>query len=392
LTEQVKILFSSWPAYGHLLPMLPLARAAARAGADVLVSTGADLTELVERRGFAAHTAGPTLEQSYAAAAASMAELGGPTQFGDIAPEQAMALSAEFFFGAAAVLRARDLLPMLADRRPDLIVHDNLELGAPAAAEVLGIPHITHSYGPIVPGTDRFSVVLGRTLSAADLPDPIESIFQAPYVDICPPSLQPSGSSAPWTRRVALRPEPGEIHPGDELPTGFADLPHPRTIYLTMGTVTNQRPEVFRAVLAGCADHRVNVVTTLGPGVDPAILGPQPANVLVASYLPQALVLEHCTAVVSQVGAGTMLGALCFGLPQLALPQGTDQPHNAAALVASGAGIALAPEEITPEAIAASLGRVLTEPGIRSRAAAISAEIAEMPGADAVLEELVASS
>jgi len=38
------------------------------------------------------------------------------------------------------------------------------------------------------------------------------------------------------------------------------------------------------------------------------------------------------------------------------------------------------------------LGRVLTEPGIRSRAEAIRTEIAGMPGADAVLEELVASS
>ena len=86
-----------------------------------------------------------------------------------------------------------------------------------------------------------------------------------------------------------------------------------------------------------------------------------------------------------------MLGALCFGLPQLALPQGTDQPHNAAALVASGAGIALAPGEITPDTIAASLGRVLTEPGIRSHAEAIRAEIAGMPSADTVLGELIAT-
>jgi UDP:flavonoid glycosyltransferase YjiC (YdhE family) len=371
--------------------MLPLARAAARAGLDVLITSGADLTGLIERRGFAAHAAGPTLEQSYAAAAASMAELGGPTQFGDLPPEQEMALSAEFFFGAAAVLRARDLLPKMADHRPDLVIHDNLELGAPAAAEVLGIPHVTHSYGPIVPGTDRFSDVLGRTLSAADLPDPIQSVFRAPYVDICPPSLQPFGGSAPWAQQVTLRPEPGEIQPGDKLPAGFADLPHPRTIYLTLGTILNQRPEVFRAVLAGCAEHPVNVVTTLGPGVDPAVLGPQPASVLIASYLPQALVLEHCTAVVSHVGAGTMLGALCFGLPQLALPQGTDQPYNAAALVASGAGIALAPGEITPGTIAVSLDRVLTEPGIRSHAEAIRAEITGMPAADAVLDELMAT-
>jgi UDP:flavonoid glycosyltransferase YjiC (YdhE family) len=86
-----------------------------------------------------------------------------------------------------------------------------------------------------------------------------------------------------------------------------------------------------------------------------------------------------------------MLGALCFGLPQLALPQGTDQPLNAAALVASGAGISLTPDEITPDAIATSLGRVLLEPGIRSRAEMIQTEIAGMPTPDEVLDELLAS-
>ena len=73
----MRILFSSWPAYGHLLPMLPLARAAVRAGHDVLISSGADISGLIERRGFRAHQAGPTLQEAYAAAGAAMAELGG---------------------------------------------------------------------------------------------------------------------------------------------------------------------------------------------------------------------------------------------------------------------------------------------------------------------------
>jgi zeaxanthin glucosyltransferase len=86
-----------------------------------------------------------------------------------------------------------------------------------------------------------------------------------------------------------------------------------------------------------------------------------------------------------------MLGALCFGLPHLALPQGTDQPYKAAALVGSRAGIALAPEETDPERVSAALGRVLTEPAIRSRAEGSKAEIDEMPSADTVLAELMAT-
>ena len=59
--------------------MLPLARAAVRAGHQVTVSSGADMTDIIERRGFAAHRAGPTLDEAYAVAAARTTEAtGGP--------------------------------------------------------------------------------------------------------------------------------------------------------------------------------------------------------------------------------------------------------------------------------------------------------------------------
>ena len=321
-----------------------------------------------------------------------MAELGGTTEMRSMTPADEMAAAARYLFGAGAVRRARDLAALLADWHPDLVVHDNLELGSPTAAEVAGIPHVTHSYGPIVPGTDGFAVLVGQTLAAAGLPDSIESIMAGPYLDICPPSLQPTGNSAPWTQPFALAPTAGEVDEADKLPAGFSDLPYPETIYLTLGTIMNQQPEVFRAVLQGCARLEVNVLTTVGPGVDPADLGPQPAGVLITDYVSQALVLPHCTAVASHVGAGTMLGALCFGLPQLALPQGTDQPHNSAALVATGAAVALQPDEITADAVAESLNRVLRDPAIRAAAEALRTEISAMPPADAVLDQVLSAT
>jgi UDP:flavonoid glycosyltransferase YjiC (YdhE family) len=133
----------------------------------------------------------------------------------------------------------------------------------------------------------------------------------------------------------------------------------------------------------------LNVVATTGPGVDPAELGSQPDNVLVRQYLPQVLVLPHCTAIISQAGAGTMLGALCNGLPQLCLPQGTDQPYNSAALVAAGAGLALAPEEVTPNTVADALGEILTDPSFRASARSIQDEIDGTPDAATVLPGLL---
>jgi UDP:flavonoid glycosyltransferase YjiC (YdhE family) len=384
----VKILFSSWPAYGHLLPMLPLARAAVRAGHQVIVSSGADMTDIIERRGFAAHRAGPTLDEAYAVVAAKTTEATGGPLLSALTPQQEMALSAKWFFGAAGVTRANDLAELFTEWQPDLVVHDVLEIGSPAVAEQRGVPHATHSYGPVVPGSAEFAAVFGDVLSEAGLPDAITAGFDLPYLDVCPPSLQPAGI-APWRHAMPIRPVAGEIAPGDDLPAGLAQLPHEKTVYLTLGTVMNRRPDVFRTVLEGCRHLPFNVVATTGPGVDPVELGRQPDNVLVRQYLPQALILPHCTAIISQAGAGTMLGALCHGLPQLCLPQGTDQPHNSAALVAAGAGLALAPDEITPSAVAGALRETLTNPSFRASARLIQQEINAMPDSAAALPDLV---
>lgn len=381
----MRIVVSAWPALGHLLPMLPLARAAQRAGHQVLISSGSDLTGLIERRGLTAQAAGPTLAEAYAAAAT---QVGAP--LGELSQQDEMAASATFLFGAAAVRRARELVPIFTASRPDLVVHDALELGSPCAAEMLGIRHVTHSYGPVVPGSEIFAAVLGGVLADAGLPDPIPAVLAAPYLDVCPPGLQPAGI-APWVHGMPIRPAPGEVEPGDSLPAGFGGLPHPATVYLTLGTITNQRPDVFRAVLEGCAMLEVNVVTSTGPGLDPAVLGPQPANVLVLPYISQALVLPHCSAVISHAGAGTMLGALCYGLPQLCLPQGTDQPYNAAALAGTGAGIVLDSGTLRPDAVALTLRRLLDEPHYRDAAGRLRDQIDGMPEPSSALETVTAA-
>ena len=84
-----------------------------------------------------------------------------------------------------------------------------------------------------------------------------------------------------------------------------------------------------------------------------------------------------------------MLGALCHGLPQLCLPQGTDQPFNTAALLPTGAALALQPDEITADAVAEALGRLLEDPTFTQAAERLRTEIDAMPPAAVVLSELL---
>ena len=138
--------------------------------------------------------------------------------------------------------------------------------------------------------------------------------------------------------------------------------PSTATVYLTLGTIMNNKPGVMEAALTGIHGCRVNVVMTTGRGFDKRRLGAPTARVLVRKHIGQATVLPRCSAVISHAGSGTMFGAMSFGLPQLALPMGADQPFNAATLERGGAGLRLDPADLAPELVGDGLTRLLDEP------------------------------
>jgi hypothetical protein len=109
----VKILFGAWPAYGHLLPMLPLIRAAQHAGHDVVVSSGGDMAATIGGLGVRAHRSGVTLAESYA-------RLPDRATIGALPPEEQAVFGARHLFGAGAVDRARDVLDLLRPGDPTL--------------------------------------------------------------------------------------------------------------------------------------------------------------------------------------------------------------------------------------------------------------------------------
>jgi hypothetical protein len=149
--------------------------------------------------------------------------------------------------------------------------------------------------------------------------------------------------------------------------------------------------EVFRTVIDALREQPVSVVATVGRRNDPAALGPQPANVAVHQYIPQATLLPRCQVAVIHGGAGTMLGALATGLPLLFLPQGADQYSNADRVVAAGAGRKLLRNEVTAPAVREAMAALLGEPGYRLAAERIAAEITAMAPPAQALAAITAS-
>ena len=375
-----RLLVTGCPAYGHLLPMLPLIRAAERAGLEVRVATGPDLVPPMRRRGLDAVGAGPAfaaLWEAHEAALEGMAD----------APEMEQAIAgATALFGATAPPRLRDLEELCRDWRPDVIVHDTLELAGPMLARRLGVPSVVHGFGPMF---GLYAWLGPLTGSAAGEPDLWEYLAAAPCLDICPPSLQPEGPP-PWEHTFALRPSAGEPATA-ELPADVAGLlASPRPLaYLTLGTVTNAAAGELATGIEALRPLDLNVVVTTGPGVPRDGLGPLPPNVVAAEFVPQAALLSRADVLVSQCGAGTMLGALCHGVPQVCLPRGTDQPQNAASVAQAGAGVVVAPADFGVDAIRAAVEEVRRVPSYTEAARLVQAEIHAMPSADSVLERVL---
>ncbi len=283
--------------------------------------------------------------------------------------------------------RAFDLVPRAVAWKPDLVIHEEMELAGAVAAAVTGARHAIHALGVMLP---RW-VWDGMAPIVAELARPARAdVFGASYLRISPPSL-PAPAADQWPDVRLLRPAFGRPAAGerlsDELAAFLAAGDDP-VVHLTLGTVFHESPGVLETALAGLRRLAIRVVVTTGPGVDPASLGPQPANVLVVPYVPHALLLPSCALVVSHAGAGIMFGALAHGLPQLLLPQGADQPANAAACVDAGVADALSPGEVTKSSVADAAARLLADPAVARRAVAIGDELAVMPGPDEVLREL----
>jgi UDP:flavonoid glycosyltransferase YjiC (YdhE family) len=371
-----RVLFTTCPAYGHALPMLPMVRAAARAGHDVRVATGPDLVEPLAARGLDVWSVGPAWQVVWSAHEAAWADP-------DVPEEQRMMDGVVALFGAPAVARLADLLDLASDWRPDLVVHEVLEAAGSMLAARLGVPGVVHGIGPMFP---YYPQLIGAAGVAIGEPDLWDRLSTERAVDLCPPSLRPEGPG-PWAATHAVRPSAGE--PGALPPRVAEALASDRPVaYFTLGTVKNADTADFTTGLTALEGYAGVVVATTGRALGADELGAVPANVVVEEFVPQAPLLERADLLVSHSGSGTMLGGLVHGVPQVALPRGTDQPDNAALLARAGAGMVVAPEEYAVETIARAVTEVTGDPAYRAAAGRVRDEIAAMPDADAAWADL----
>jgi len=378
----MRVLFSCIAQYGHVHPLVPFAHALEQAGHEVAFAAPVFFAPAVEGAGFRHFPAG--LDQPLRDVLPQLRTLTGPD------------LVAFWQSTGAELLTRRmipDLLSIAATWPPDLFVREVREYGACIAAERLGLPHAVvaiNAIGEFGPA-GQAAPLLNALRAAHDLPPDPEMAMLYRYLRLCPfpPGLQDPALPVPPTTHY-LRPMLGDRSGPEGLPPWVATLPDRPVVYVGMGTVFD-RPEVFRAFIAGLRDEDVTLILTVGREMDPAQFGPQPENVHIERYIPLSLLLPHCDLVATTGGSGTLVAALGHGLPMVMMPIGADQPENAARCAALGLGRVIATKELTPEGAREAVLAVLGDPSYRQNAERLRDEMVALPGPEyavALLERL----
>jgi UDP:flavonoid glycosyltransferase YjiC (YdhE family) len=373
----MRVLFSCNALSGHFHPLVPFARSLERSGHAVAFATRAAFGPTVQQAGFRHFPAG--LDRSSGEVFPQIRTMP--------ASELMAFMHPQIWCGLLPAHKVPDLLALAERWPPDLIVRDERDYAGCIAAEALGIPHasvdvhatLDREYPQWATGP------LNRHRAAVGLPPDPDLVMIRRYLALrpFPPRFpDPAHAVSPTTHHV--RPTADDRSGPEGLPDWASSLPDRPVVYVGLGTVFN-RPEIFRAFIAGLRDEPLTLVVTVGRDQDPADYGPQPGNVHIERYIPLSLLLPRCDVVVTNGGSGTLMAALSHGLPVVVVPISADQPDNAARCRALGLGRVVHPAELTPERGRQAVRAVLDEPSYRRNAERFRDEIAVLPGVDAVI-------
>jgi UDP:flavonoid glycosyltransferase YjiC (YdhE family) len=383
----MRVLAVPVPATTHLAALVPACRALRTAGHDVLVACQPDLVPAVRAAGLIAAEVGTEADLTTGIGRFLPESMFPAHDFArrDTMMGRSLWEALAHSFAVHAEEYVEDYLRLARAWCPDVLLHDHLSLIGRVLGGVLGVPAVSHRWGldptngPCEAKAREYLAPLCDRLGLPGLPEP------GFIVDPCPPSLQVEDALPGY--RVRYVPFNGT----GTLPDWARGRPARRRVCVCMGsTVTSlMGPDLILHVVDALSGLDVEVVVAMTPR-DRETVGELPADVRVVESLPLDLFLATCDLLVCVGGSGTGLTATAFGLPQLVLPQWTDNFDYGRRLADAGAGITIADAagQYDVEGLRAAAAGLLDDPGYTEAARRLRAEIEAAPSPHALVRAL----
>lgn len=355
-----------WSGGGAVPPQLAVAKRLVRAGHAVSVLAPRSLAERVSSSGasFEPYRRAPEHD-------ASDPKLDLLRDWEVRGPAARARMRDNVAYGTAAAI-CDDVLALVGENRPDVVVTDYLLFGSYIAAEKAGLPlaALMHSIFTLPrPGVPPFGPGLRVAHGTfGDLRDTLLKKFQVRFLNArlddlnalrrshSLPPVRGSGELVLAADRLLILTSPSFDYPGP-IPANARwagaitdpDLPpathasangsqDQKCVLVSFSTTFQRQAPVLERVVAALDGLPVRAVVTCGPALDPGRL-PTVSNVRVVASAPHHELLPTCDLVITHGGHGTVSAALRHGVPVLCLPMGRDQREVAARAVWHGAGI-----------------------------------------------------
>ncbi|WP_406113213.1 macrolide-inactivating glycosyltransferase [Streptomyces sp. NBC_01014] len=274
---------------------------------------------------------------------------------------------------------------------PDVSLSPNLvawrgyeqEVGEPMTAQLMATERGRAYY-------DRFHAWL-ESQGIDEHPDPFVGRPRRSIV-LIPRAMQPNADRVDedvYTFVGACQGDRGE-QGGWQRPDGAE-----KVLLVSLGSTFTKQPGFYRECIKAFGDlPGWHVVLQIGKFIDPAELGPVPANFEVLSWAPQLAILKQADAFITHAGAGGSQEGLATGTPMVAVPQAVDQFSNADMLQSLGVARHVPMAEATAATLRDTVLAVAGDPEVAERLTRIREEMAGEGGtkraADLIEAELPA--
>lgn len=309
---------------------------------------------------------------------------------------------------------SRECGSLLRERPADVVLFDWMLGGAGIAAEGAGVPSaaLVHCPYPFpVPGVpppltgmapkpgrlrearDRLIARAGARVLASGLPLLNEARAEqglAP-LDRFDEQLSRSGAvyvlSAPELDFASTGRLPANVHyvgPAFELYTREWDCPWSETnvdplVVISLSTSYMDQQRLAQRILDAIDRLPVRALLTAGPALDTTGLR-LPANARAVEFVAHRSVFPHTALVISHAGWQTINAALADGVPLVCIPDGRDQPDNAARVLHCRAGVKVS-KHAAIRTLRRTVAQALEDPSLVEGAQTVASALARDDGA-----------
>ncbi len=171
-------------------------------------------------------------------------------------------------------------------------------------------------------------------------------------------------------------------------PFPFDELGDEPVIYISLGTVFNDKGDFYRLCLEAFADLNSRVVMSVGNKIDMSHLGAIPRNFIVEPFVPQLQLLQCAALFITHGGMNSVSEGLWAGVPLLMIPQAADQHFIAQHVQRLGAGKMLRNTKVNAQHLRQVAEEIMAEPTFQQASANIGASFRQAGGPALAVDEI----